>query len=84
MKWSEISEPVEGFKSSYDYVVAQTPLGTMRIEWKSWEEVPSYVIELDKFNVWIEPEYTLEEAKNTAEEYLKNKLEELTEYLNGN
>lgn len=78
MKWSEHLKGND--KVSYDHVKMQSPLGEILITWKSWKELPSFDIEID--SVWIGCEYNLIEAKNSAIKYLKNKNQELTEFLN--
>lgn len=81
MNWSEINEPTDKFKSSYDYIFCKTPLGIIIIEWKSWKENPGFSIELDG-RIWIGTEYDLDAAKNKAKEYFEIKLKELQDFLN--
>ena len=78
MNWTEPKPPTEGI-SYYDHTIVETPLGTARIEWKSWKECPSYDIEIE--NIWVGCEYSLDEAKNATKEYLQKKLDELTIFL---
>ena len=37
LKWSD-PRPGDGKVSSYDHVIAETPLGRILIEWKGWKE----------------------------------------------
>jgi hypothetical protein len=78
MIWTEPKPPTEGV-SFYDYVDCETPLGKIRIEWKNWEESPSYDVELD--SIWIGCEYSLEDAKIIGENYILSMFEKLKEYL---
>ncbi len=36
IKWSEIRKPDKDY--SYTHMLAETPLGRIRIEWKGWKE----------------------------------------------
>lgn len=78
MNWTEHRKPTEGV-SFYDHVIAETPIGRMIIEWKSWKESPSYDVMLD--NEWIGVDYDLEIAKQIGVNYLNEKLKKLTEYM---
>ena len=40
LEWSEPRPPTKGI-CHYDHVVAATPLGDIRLEWKSWKECDS-------------------------------------------
>lgn len=80
MKWTEPKSPTEGV-SFYDHTIAETPIGKVIIEWKSWKESPSYDIELD--GEWIGVSYDLETAKEVVVIYLKDRLKKLTEYMHG-
>lgn len=44
LQWSEVREPNND--CSYDHVVAETPLGSISIEWKSWKDYPGYTSSL--------------------------------------
>ena len=78
MKWTEPKKPTDGV-SFYDHTIAETPIGRMIIEWKSWKESPSYDVMLD--NEWIGVDYDLESAKQIGVKYLNDKLKKLTEYM---
>lgn len=77
MNWTPESSPNEN--SNYDHIICETPLGRMIIEWKSWKVRPSYHIMLE--GIWIGAEYSLDEAKQRARNYLIEKLEELKRFL---
>jgi len=78
MNWTEPKPPTEG-ESYYDHVSLETPLGKIMIEWKSWKMDPSYDVELN--GEWILCVYNLEEAKQDSLNYIKNKCNELTIFL---
>ena len=67
MNWTEPKPPTDG-ESCYDHVKCETPLGLIKIEWKSWKESPSYDVSLD--DNWIGQEYSLKEAKKLSLDYL--------------
>ena len=67
MNWTEPKPPTDG-ESYYDHVKCETPLGLIKIEWKSWKESPSYDVSLD--DNWIGQENSLKEAKKLALDYL--------------
>jgi len=78
MNWTKPKPPTEGI-CFYDHVDCETPLGLIRIEWKSWKEGPDYGIDLD--GKYIGTEYDLETAKYVAKEFLTIKHRELSELL---
>lgn len=78
MKWTEPTKATKGV-SSYDHVIAETPIGRMIIEWKSWKDQPSYDVMIN--NDWVGVEYDLEDAKDIGVDYLNNLLKKLTEYM---
>lgn len=78
MKWTEPKKATEGV-SFYDHVIAETPIGRMIIEWKSWKDNNDYSVTLD--NEWIGVGFDLEEAKQIGMDYLNEKLKKLTEYM---
>lgn len=78
MKWTEPKKATEGV-SFYDHIIAETPIGRMTIEWKSWKENDDYSVMLD--DEWIGAGISLKEAKQIGEDYLNNKLKKLTEYM---
>lgn len=78
MEWTEPKPPTTNM-SYYDHTIAETPLGRMIIEWKSWKEKPSYDVMLD--DKWIGVSYDLDTAKQVGEIYLKDLLKKLDDYL---
>jgi hypothetical protein len=78
MNWTEPKPPTEGV-CFYDHVDCETPLGRIRIEWKSWKESSDYCINLN--DEYIGTEYDLDTAKYVAKEYLTTKYRELSEFL---
>tara|TARA_R110000851_G_scaffold12862_2_gene44281 strand:- start:15349 stop:15603 length:255 start_codon:yes stop_codon:yes gene_type:complete len=62
------TEPASGKESvsHYDHVIAETPLGPIMLEWKSWKEWddPCGYMPWDEFIV----EPTLDKAKDAAQE----------------
>ena len=78
MNWTEPKPPTEGV-SYYDHITTETPLGKVKIEWKSWKERPSYSITIG--DDYIDTEYDLEEAKELARSYLVKKHKELSDFL---
>lgn len=78
MKWTEPTKSTEGV-SFYDHVIAETPIGRMIIEWKSWKDQPSYDVMIN--NDWVGVEYNLDDAKQIGVDYLKEQLKKLTEYM---
>lgn len=78
MKWTEPRKPTEGV-SFYDHVIAETPIGRMIIEWKSWKDNDDYCVMLN--NEWVGIEYDLDKAKQLGVDYLKDKIKKLTEYI---
>ena len=78
MKWTEPKKPTEGV-SFYDHVIAETPIGRMIIEWKSWKDNDDYSVMLD--NEWIGVGFDLDGAKQIGTDYLNEKLKKLTEYM---
>jgi len=69
MNWTEPKPPTEGI-SYYDHITSETPLGRVKIEWKSWDKNDSYDVEIDGLRIFAE--YSLEAAKNVAKEYYIN------------
>lgn len=45
LQWSDHAPPTDGV-SHYDHVIAQTPLGQIMIEWKSWKDYPGYTCQM--------------------------------------
>lgn len=78
LNWSEVSAPKRDV-SFYTHIIAETPFGKFKIEWKSWKENDSYSIMLD--GQYIGDEFELEYAKERAEQFVKSKLAELQKIL---
>ena len=81
LNWTPEAPPTEGV-SFYDHTMSETPVGMLKIEWKSWKDSPSYDVELD--GKWIGGSYTLADAKELAQNHLFDIIKELTEFLNIN
>ncbi len=64
LKWSDPSPGKEGV-SHYDHVIAETPLGEIKLEWKSWKEYDEPCGSMP-WGEWIVG-FTLEEAKSKAQ-----------------
>lgn len=77
MKWSKEKKP--NSECPYNHVDTITPIGKLLIDWKGWKELPSYDISLD--GDYVGSEYSLEDAKERAMEYLEAKSKELTNFL---
>ena len=75
MNWTKVQEPND--KVPYNHTELVTPIGTYLIDWKGWKTSPSYDISLK--GEWLDSQYDLDTAKNTAE----NHLLELCNQLNG-
>jgi len=80
MNWTEPKPPKQGI-SYYNYITCETPLGKAIIEWKSWKDNTSYDLEID--GKLIACEYSLDDAKEKALEYLVDKEKDLNLFLNG-
>ena len=81
LEWTEPKPPTEGI-SYYDHVIAQSPLGEIKIEWKSWKEFnPGYDATIGNTNDWLDCGDTLDDAKEIVFQYLKTKYEELGQIL---
>lgn len=78
MKWSDQHYPTDTIP--YSYVMCETPLGTCTIEWKGWKVDPDYVIHIGR--KYVGTKYSLEEAKQVAQQHLEKKYEELKQFLN--
>ena len=76
--WSESKKP--NSVSYYDHCTWETPIGTFKIEWKSWKKDTSYGVMLNDSD-WIGTEYDLESAKELARNYLVQKHKEISELL---
>ena len=69
MNWTEPQKAKEG--KLVDHVILETPIGRAIIEWKSWKESDSYSLTIG--NDYVGEGYDLDEAKQLARVYLKNK-----------
>lgn len=78
MNWSPPLKP-DGESRFYDYVSCSTPIGIMRIEWKSWKDDPDYTLSLD--DEYISDSFTLEGAKDKALEYIIELRDSIVKYL---
>ena len=78
INWSEPKPPVEGV-SYYDHVVCDTPLGLMKIVWKSWKTNSSYDLFIN--DKWIGAEYEIENAKDLALKFLIDTRNDLNKLL---
>lgn len=65
LTWTEPAPPDEHIR--YDHVVAQTPLGRISIEWKSWKPFDSFDIQGVTEGYWGYGN-NLEDAKRIAQE----------------
>lgn len=78
LKWTEQKPPTKNV-STYDHVICETPLGIALIEWKGWKIYDGYSIAIG--DVYIGEGNDLEHAKELVVQYLKNKMNELQEFL---
>lgn len=78
MEWTEPRPPALGV-SYYDHVLCETPLGLVKIEWKSWKQSPDYGVLIE--NQYLGTEYDLEDAKEVARKYLLEKLTALQQFF---
>ena len=62
--WSDPSPPNDF--CPYDHCSAKVPFGTMRIEWKSWKDYPSYCLYFDAGETFIGSFDSLDRAKEHA------------------
>ena len=78
MNWTEPKSPTDG-ESYYDHVKCVSPLGLIKIEWKSWKESDSYSTMLNE--EYIGDYLNLEEAKAMVKLHLISKTRELIKFL---
>ena len=78
MNWTEPKPPTDG-ESYYDHVKCETPLGLIKIEWKSWKKSDNYSTMLNE--EYIGDYLNLEEAKAKAKLHLIAKTRELIKFL---
>ena len=79
MEWSEPTKPNQG--CHYDHIECMTPLGMVRIEWKSWKQNEDLEIYVNEEH--IDYAFTLDGAKEKAKDYLNKKRDELVLFLIG-
>ena len=79
INWTEPKPPTQDI-SPYNHVTCETPLGTIKIEWKYWKQNTDYDIFINN-DEWIGVEYSLDSAKELAENYLHLKYRELFTFL---
>jgi hypothetical protein len=80
-EWTDPAPPANGDPSFYDHVIAETPLGEVVIEWKSWKDYPDYVCQTP-WETFVCGE-TLEEAKIAVESSLLHLQKDLYEFFRG-
>lgn len=70
--WSEHRKACE--ECRYDHVVAESPIGTYRIEWKSWKEYdcPSIMLISDHCEDWIGVGHDVEDSKKIAQKHFED------------
>lgn len=78
MNWTEPKPPTKDV-SYYDHTTCKTPLGTCIIEWKSWKQDPDYSVQIG--DNYIGTEYSLDDAKQLAVDYLINIRNVLNDFL---
>lgn len=66
LTWTEPRAPASGNPSYYDHIIADTPLGPIVLEWKSWKDHddPCGHMPWDEFVIGC----NLEEAKTLVQE----------------
>lgn len=79
LEWSNIQPPDEYIK--YTHTTCKTPLGEIRIEWKSWKDYPSYGFYVYETDYWIGSSITLEDAKQAVEDYIMVQYNTLKEFV---
>ena len=82
LKWSDPAPPKKGV-SFYDHVIADTPLGPILLEWKSWKDhdppcgqMPWGAHRCDSFVIGD----TLEKAKDRAQLAWDGMVNEMAKY----
>jgi len=76
-EWTEPAKPDGGKNSFYDHVKCNTSLGDFQIEWKSWKEYDTYCLYFNQD--YVDSLYTLDEAKQSAYDYIKKKIQGMLE-----
>jgi len=74
LQWSDHSPPNDS--CHYDHVVCGTPLGTFRIEWKSWKDHDSYCLFLEED--FVGSDYSLDYAKTLAEQHAVERVTDIS------
>lgn len=75
LMWSEPKPPDGGKTSFYDNLFADSPLGKLKIEWKSWKDYPDFSLYLD--DAFINSFDALEDARLGAIQFLADTVNEL-------
>jgi hypothetical protein len=65
LEWSEPRPPTKDV-CSYNHVVAQTPIGNITIEWKSWKDYPGYGASMPWDDEYVHGN-SLDEAKHEVQ-----------------
>ena len=78
MNWSEEKLPNES--CSYNHITCDTPIGQFIIEWKGWKDLEDYVLMIN--GNYIGVEWDLNDAKESAKDYIIRKKTELEIYCN--
>lgn len=82
MKWTNERQPNEEIR--YNHVISETPLGKVSIEWKGWKERPSYDVDFEWKHIGIYGSISLKEAKDKAENHMKEITQELIDFQKNN
>lgn len=78
MNWSVHKRP-DGNVSYYDHVLLESPLGTFKIEWKSWKESDNYSVILN--DQYLGVGVDLSEAKKLVKNHLIDVSQKLIEFI---
>lgn len=79
LTWTDPESPNQS--SFYDHVVAETPLGRIRIEWKSWKDHDTFCAQMP----WGELVHgdDLDEAKSAVQTAWDRKVSEMAALATG-
>lgn len=72
LEWSEERQPC--WECGYNHVVATSPFGQWRIEWKGWKENPSFYLVLQDLPMQTEAMQSLDDAKAAAQSMFVGKV----------
>lgn len=67
--WSKPEKP--NAECSYDHCMAETPWGKYQIEWKSWKDYPSFLVETPKGEILTQGDDNLDSAKQVAQNHFE-------------